>query len=177
MVKSPSANAGDSRDAGWIPGLGRSPGAGTGNPLQYSCLGNPMERGAWRAIVHEVTKSWIQLSTHTSPCLARTASHPPVRPEPLARKAWSGMWGRPGRLRAWPSWDWWAGAWPALGPQRQPRDACVSRTGPLPKVLCCSHTGHQTPALRADVVPAQPSPMTLGGRLLSAWWGERRRKT
>ena len=45
------------RELGSIPGLGRSPGEGHGNPLQYSCLGNPMDRGAWRAIVHGVTKS------------------------------------------------------------------------------------------------------------------------
>ena len=46
MVKNLLANAGDSGDAGSIPGLGRSPGGGSGNPLQYSCLGNPMDRGA-----------------------------------------------------------------------------------------------------------------------------------
>ena len=45
-----------------IPGLGRSPGGGHGNPLQYSCLENPMDRGAWQATVCEVTKSWTQLS-------------------------------------------------------------------------------------------------------------------
>ena len=45
-----------------IPGLGRSPGGGHSNPLQYSCLENPMDRGAWQATVHEVTKSWTQLS-------------------------------------------------------------------------------------------------------------------
>ena len=53
MVKNPSANnAGDIRDAGWIPTLGRSPKRGHGNPLQYSGLKNPMDRGAWRATVH-----------------------------------------------------------------------------------------------------------------------------
>ena len=57
MVKNPLANAGDVRDAGLIPGLGRSPGGGHGNPLQYSCLENPMDRGAWWATVHEVAKS------------------------------------------------------------------------------------------------------------------------
>ena len=46
------------RDSGWIPGLGRSPGGGNGNPLQYSCLENPMDGGAWRAAVHGVTRSW-----------------------------------------------------------------------------------------------------------------------
>ena len=47
---------------GKMPKLGRSPGEGNGNPLQYSCLGNPMDRGAWWATVHGVTKSWIRLS-------------------------------------------------------------------------------------------------------------------
>ena len=55
--KSP-ANAGDIRDAGSVPGSGRSPGGGHGNPLQYSYLENPMDRGAWWATVHTVTKSW-----------------------------------------------------------------------------------------------------------------------
>ena len=50
------------RDPGSVPGLGSSPGEGNGNPLQYSCLENPMDRGAWRATVDGVTKSWTQLS-------------------------------------------------------------------------------------------------------------------
>ena len=54
MVKNPPANAGD---VGLIPGLERSLGGGNGNPLQYSCLGNPMYRGAWWATVHEVAES------------------------------------------------------------------------------------------------------------------------
>ena len=57
MVKNLPGNAGDMRDASLIPGLGRSPGEGHGNPLQYSCLENPMDRGAWRTIVHRVTES------------------------------------------------------------------------------------------------------------------------
>ena len=61
MVKNPPANAGDVRDVGSTPGSGRSPGEGHGNPLQYSCLENPMYRGAWQALVHRVEKSWIQL--------------------------------------------------------------------------------------------------------------------
>ena len=52
--KESACNAGDTGDEGLIPGLGRSPGGGHGNPLQYSCPGNPMDRGAWRAIVHGV---------------------------------------------------------------------------------------------------------------------------
>ena len=57
MVKNLPANAGDIRDPGSIPGLGRSPGGGHGNPLQYSCLENPMDRGAWQATVCRVTES------------------------------------------------------------------------------------------------------------------------
>ena len=56
MVKNPPANAGDVRNVGSIPGLGRSPGGGTGNPLQDSCLENHMDRGAWQAIVQRVAK-------------------------------------------------------------------------------------------------------------------------
>ena len=61
VVKNPLANAGDIRDVGSIPGLGKYPGEGNGNPLQSSCLKNPMDRGAWQATVHRVTKSRIQL--------------------------------------------------------------------------------------------------------------------
>ena len=57
VVKNPSANAGDVRHAGSVPGLGKSPGGGHGNSLQYACLENPMDRGAWRATVHRVAES------------------------------------------------------------------------------------------------------------------------
>ena len=60
MVKNPLASAGDT---GLISGLGRSPGRGNGNPLQYSCLENPKDRGAWWASIHEISKSWTWLST------------------------------------------------------------------------------------------------------------------
>ena len=56
VVKNPSASAGDTGDADWIPGSGRSPGGGNGNPLQYSCLENAMDRGTRWAIVHRVAK-------------------------------------------------------------------------------------------------------------------------
>ena len=56
VVKNLPANAGDTRDMGLIPGSGRAPEGGNGNPLQYSCLENPMDRGACRAIVHGVTE-------------------------------------------------------------------------------------------------------------------------
>ena len=62
VVKNPPANAGDIRDSGSILGLGRSSGEGNGNPLQYSCLGNPMDRGAWWATIHRVSKSRTRLS-------------------------------------------------------------------------------------------------------------------
>ena len=58
LVKNLPPSAGDTRDLGLIPGLGRSLGEGNGNLLQYSCLENPMDREAWWATVHEITKSW-----------------------------------------------------------------------------------------------------------------------
>ena len=61
VVKNPSANAADATEAGSIPGLGRSPGGGNGNPLQYSCVENPMDRGAWWATVHGTAESQTQL--------------------------------------------------------------------------------------------------------------------
>ena len=70
VVKNPPANAGDLRDTGSIPGLARSPGGGHGNPLQYSCLDNPTNRGAWRAIVHRVAESDMTKGTEHE----RTAS-------------------------------------------------------------------------------------------------------
>ena len=59
MVNNPPANE---EDAGWLPGLGRFPGEGTGNPLQYSCQEKPMDLKAWSATVHRVAKSQKQLS-------------------------------------------------------------------------------------------------------------------
>ena len=67
MVKNPSVNAKDTRDAVSIPGSGRSLGEEHGNPFLYYCLGNPMDRGVWQATVHRVTKTQAQpkqLSTH-----------------------------------------------------------------------------------------------------------------
>ena len=59
MLENPPANVGD---LGLIPGSERSPGKGNGNPLQYSCLGNPMDRGTWQAVVHGIAKSQIKFS-------------------------------------------------------------------------------------------------------------------
>ena len=58
VVKNLPANAGDSRGSAWIPGLERSSGAGNRNPRQYSCLGNPMDRGAWWATANGIANSW-----------------------------------------------------------------------------------------------------------------------
>ena len=75
VVKDPPANAGDVRDTDSVLGSGRSPGGGHGNPLQYSCLETPMDRGAWRATVYRVAKSRTRLkpfcrSMHEPICLA-----------------------------------------------------------------------------------------------------------
>ena len=85
VVKNPPANAGDVRDTGLILGAGRSPRGGHGNPLQYSCLENPTDRGAWRATVHEITdQTWLKrFSTQEQkdhvehgPCAGLTFYHP-----------------------------------------------------------------------------------------------------
>ena len=65
MVKNPSTNAGDFRDPGSISGLGGSPGGGPGNPFQYSCLENPMDRGAWHTTVLGIAKGQINRVTNT----------------------------------------------------------------------------------------------------------------
>jgi len=77
VINNPLANAGDARDEGLILGLGRSPGGRNGTPLQYLCLGDPMDRGASRSTVHEVTKTQTRLSTHAH---AHTACVPGGRP-------------------------------------------------------------------------------------------------
>ena len=67
VIKNVPANAGDIRDAGSIPGLGRSPGGGHNNLLQYSCLENPMDRGTWQATVHGITEVRHDLATRPPP--------------------------------------------------------------------------------------------------------------
>ena len=112
--KNQRASAGDIRDSGLIPGSGRPPGGGHGNPLQCSCLENPMDRGAWRATVHGVAKSQTRLkwlSRHASSCMEKgqklisgetsqlrntrencQKARGALRPEPQ-EKRWKGTWG------------------------------------------------------------------------------------
>ena len=94
LVKNPPANAGDVRDLGLITGLGRSPGGGHGNPLQYSCLENPMHRGACKATVHRITKSqaWLkQLSMYICTCHKKLSHEIPTiwLPGPLDTKGFN----------------------------------------------------------------------------------------
>ena len=82
VVKNPPAKAGDARDVGSIPGLGRFPGGGHGNPLQYSCLKNPRDREAWWATVHKVTKRWTRLKRLSAHARAHTHKEliPKIKP-------------------------------------------------------------------------------------------------
>ena len=73
VVKNPPANSGDIRDTASIPGLGRSPGGGHGNSLQFSCLENPMDRRAWWATVYGVPKSWTWLKWLSMPVLPQNS--------------------------------------------------------------------------------------------------------
>ena len=151
MVKNPPANAGDARDRGLIPGLGRSPAGGNGNPLQYSSLENPMGRGAWWATVHGVAKGWTQLkrlSTSASwslglinlTCLCFA---PPQAPAPVSYRPSEPSSGR-------------RGPWSLTPACRLPRPASTSRSA-VP-VVCgdpCNVTGP----------PSRPSSGTNAGRL------------
>ena len=115
VVKNHPTNAGDAGDASSIPALGRAPGGGHGSPLQYSCLENPMDRGAWWPMVHRVTKSWTRLkwlSTHT--CLIQRDWCPKRRGDTVRQQACTE--GRPQEIleRSWPSTSH------AERPQRKP---------------------------------------------------------
>ena len=90
VVKNLPANAGDT---GSIPGSERSPGVGNGNPLQYSCLENLIDRGAWPTTVHGVTKIWAQLSMHTH--------HPPLNVQVCGILQHPGVLGRCGFVELW----------------------------------------------------------------------------
>ena len=95
VVKNPPADAGDARDMGLIPGLARSPGEGNGNPLQCSCLEDPMDGGAWWAAVYGVAQSWTRLKRFSSSSIHR--KHLAVRQQgelscQLVGKPISGLW-------------------------------------------------------------------------------------
>ena len=96
VVKNLLANAGDIRDSGLIPGLGRTPEGEHGNSLHFSCLENSMDGGAWQATVHSVTKSQTQLSDYHSLKLATICCHSPRsicllhRPNRKAECGWDG---------------------------------------------------------------------------------------
>ena len=79
MVKNLLANAGDARDAGLIPGLGRSPGREQGKPFQVSCLQKPMDRGAWQATDHRVTESQSRLKQLIAHACPKTGRNPNVQ--------------------------------------------------------------------------------------------------
>ena len=79
LLKNPPANEGDTRDTGLILVLERSPRVGNGNPLQYSCLENPMNRGTWLATVHGVAE--LDVIEHTGPC---SCPHTPLTSTPLS---------------------------------------------------------------------------------------------
>ena len=89
MLKNPPVNTGDARDVGLIIGLEKSPGVGKGNPFQYSCLENPMDRGAWRAVVHGVAKSQTRLSDSAGLIFKKRHRNLELSPQ-LDRKAWAG---------------------------------------------------------------------------------------
>ena len=96
VVKNLPGKAGDTRDTGFIPGLRGSPGGRSGNSLQYSCLGNPMDRGAWQATVHKVAKVWTWLNRHDwterrASLIAQLIKNLPAMQETLVRfLGWEG---------------------------------------------------------------------------------------
>ena len=90
VVKNPPANAGDARHAGSIPGSGKSLGVGNGNPLQYTCMENSMDRGAWWAAVHGITKSWTRLKRLSSSSSSSRALGVKTKIDAMyQRKKWS----------------------------------------------------------------------------------------
>ena len=106
--KQTSCQCRDGRDVGSISGSGRSPGRGHGYPLPYSCLENRMDRGAWRVMVHRVTKSWTQLSSSNLAAAAAAAAAAAWWPRSPAaehssaspRSSPGSLWGSTGRSRA-----------------------------------------------------------------------------
>ena len=128
VVKNLPANSGDLRDMSSIPGSQRSPEGGSGNPLQYLCLGNPMNRGAWWATVHGIAKSWTRLkrlSMHTE--LIGNVSHT----LPRSREIWSETSESAVAdvsLLGMLAFDWWSKLWTFhLGHTAQERRSLTQR--------------------------------------------------
>ena len=122
VIKNPPAAAGDARDLGLIPGQGRFPGGGNGNPLQYSCLENPMDGEAWQATVHGVAKSQTRLSDFTFTLLYLGTDHLNI---------YSSGWGFPGgsEVKASASNAGDLGSIPGLG--RSPGEEMVTHSSIL----------------------------------------------
>ena len=113
MVKNLSTNAGD---VGLIPGSGRSPGGGNGNPLQYSCLENIMDGGTWPATVHIVTKSWMLLSTHAlEGILCRESESRSIVSDSLQPHGLYSPWNAPGQNTGVGSLSLLQGVFPTQG--------------------------------------------------------------
>ena len=103
VVDNLPSNAGDVRDASLIPGSGRSPGGGHDSPLQDSCLENPMDRGAWQATVHRVTKSWTQLKRLSTSTHGRLSNGPQRHKLPIPWKLEMWPYIAKGTLQVWVS--------------------------------------------------------------------------
>ena len=111
VVKNTPANAGGSRDVGSIPGWGRSPGRGHSNPLQYSCLENPVDRGAWWPTVHGVPKSWTWLKWLSSMQLYVDCFHTDFWPQKTNEIMWIKRWAILGSEQ-YIHLSWWPQTWP-----------------------------------------------------------------
>ena len=159
-----ACNAGD---LGSIPGSGRTPGGGKGNPLQYSCLENPTDRGAWQATVHGLTKSWtrlrLTLTLRLRPLLSAqrrpfSEGHPPPPPsKPVADSP-------PAKPRV----PWHMSVGPSL-PQLPPRPQPPSSLHPAPPVGLAQQSPPEVDAQRMDAA-LSPAPRTpLLGQPLSPW--------
>ena len=145
VVKNPPANAGDSRNMGSIPGSGRSPGVGNGNPLQYSCLENFMDRGAWQATFPGAAESWTWLSTEHSRwcvcvcvCVCKLLQSCPILCDPTDRRP-------PGSSMGFSRQEYWSGLpgpspgdLPHLGIKATSHVSCLGRW-----ILYRQHRGWQ----------------------------------
>ena len=133
--KDSTCNAGDVRDTGSIPGLGRSPGGEHDNPLQYSCLGNPMDRGAWQATAHRVAKSqtWLNNWTHTHTHIKWKPFRSSLGKVYLTPPRQGSATGMGSRWRQWARLCPAPGCWGQEEPENQP---CGSGPNPIINQAC-----------------------------------------